>query len=107
MFEPRDQIRAMSGYHSPQVDVPIRLNTNESPFAPPEEWLRQLEGIVSTIDWNRYPDRSATELRRTIAQRHGVRPEQVFVANGSNEVIQTILLAYGGAKFGSDSCCHC
>ena len=97
MFEPRDQIRAMSGYHSPQVDVTIRLNTNESPFAPPEEWLRQLEGIVSTIDWNRYPDRSATELRRTIAQRHGVRPEQVFVANGSNEVIQTILLAYGGA----------
>ena len=87
----------MSGYHSPQVDVPIRLNTNESPFAPPEQWLRQLEGIVSTIDWNRYPDRSATELRRTIAQRHGVRPEQVFVANGSNEVIQTILLAYGGA----------
>jgi histidinol-phosphate aminotransferase len=87
----------MSGYHSPQVDVPIRLNTNESPFAPPEGWLRQLEAIVSEIEWNRYPDRASTELRRTIAQRHGVRPEQVFVANGSNEVIQTILLAYGGA----------
>ena len=97
IFEPRDQIRAMSGYHSPQVDVPIRLNTNESPFAPPEGWLRQLEAIVSEIEWNRYPDRASTELRRTIAQRHGVRPEQVFVANGSNEVIQTILLAYGGA----------
>lgn len=49
MFEPRDQIRAMSGYHSPQVDVPIRLNTNESPFAPPEEWLRQLEELFQQL----------------------------------------------------------
>jgi histidinol-phosphate aminotransferase len=49
------------------------------------------------VQWNRYPDRAATELRATIARRHNVAPENIFVANGSNEVLQTILLAYGGA----------
>lgn len=87
----------MSGYHSPQVDVAIRLNTNESPFAPPQEWVASLGGIAESVQWNRYPDRGAQELSETIAKRHGVSSDQVFVANGSNEVIQTILLAYGGS----------
>ena len=87
----------MSGYHSAQVDVPVRLNTNESPFSPPVAWLDAVADIAQSIQWNRYPDRAATELRETIARRHGVSPGNIFVANGSNEVIQTILLAYGGA----------
>lgn len=95
-FSPREQIREMSGYHSPQVDVPVRLNTNESPFPPPADWVKSMGAIAESIDWNRYPDRAATELCEAIARRHNVAPEQVFVANGSNEVIQTILLAYGG-----------
>ncbi len=86
----------MSGYHSPQVDVPVRLNTNESPFPPPAEWVASLAAIASDTEWNRYPDRSALRLRAEIAARHGVAVENVFVANGSNEVLQTILLAYGG-----------
>lgn len=86
----------MVGYHSPQVDVPVRLNTNESPFLPPEGWVNSLAEVSRTIAWNRYPDRSATELREVIARRHGVKSENVFVANGSNEVLQTILLTYGG-----------
>lgn len=96
IFEPRDQIRAMVGYHSAQVDVPIRLNTNESPFPPPAGWVEQLASVAASIEWNRYPDRAATELRTVIAARHGVSVENVFVANGSNEVLQTILLTYGG-----------
>ena len=87
----------MSGYHSAQVDVPVRLNTNESPFPPPDAWLDAVADIARSIQWNRYPDRAAIELRETIARRHVVSPENVFVANGSNEVLQTILLAYGGA----------
>ena len=87
----------MSGYHSAQVDVPVRLNTNESPFPPPDGWLDAAADIARSIQWNRYPDRAATELRETIARRHNVSPANVFVANGSNEVLQTILLAYGGA----------
>ncbi|MFI0461361.1 MAG: histidinol-phosphate transaminase [Ilumatobacteraceae bacterium] len=96
-FNPREQIQAMSGYHSAQVDVPVRLNTNESPFPPPAGWLDAVANIARNIQWNRYPDRAATELRETIARRHNVDPANIFVANGSNEVIQTILLAYGGA----------
>lgn len=96
IFEPRDQIRAMVGYHSAQVDVPIRLNTNESPFPPPAGWVQKLAEVASSIDWNRYPDRGATELRTVIAARHNVSTENIFVANGSNEVLQTILLTYGG-----------
>ena len=87
----------MSGYHSAQVDVPVRLNTNESPFPPPDAWLDAVADIARSIQWNRYPDRAVTELRETIARRHNVSLENIFVANGSNEVLQTILLAYGGA----------
>lgn len=93
----RNDLRALSGYHSPQVDVPIRLNTNEAPFAPPAEWLDEVAAAARDIDWNRYPDRAATELREGIAALHGVSVDQVFVANGSNEVLQSILLAYSGA----------
>lgn len=87
----------MAGYHSPQVDVPVRLNTNESPFPPPSGWLDDLARIASSIAWNRYPDRGAHDLRSAIADRHGVSVDNVFVANGSNEVLQTIFLAYAGA----------
>jgi histidinol-phosphate aminotransferase len=86
----------MDGYHSPQVDVAVRLNTNESPDAPPLEWTQAIERALSDIEWNRYPDRSAIELRSAIGELHGVGPEQIFVANGSNEVLQTVLLTFGG-----------
>ena len=92
----RPDLAAMEGYHSPQVDVSVRLNTNESPFAPPAEWTARLGDIARAVRWNRYPDREARELRAAIAARHGTSPDNVVVANGSNEVIQAILLAYGG-----------
>ncbi|MEY3615348.1 MAG: histidinol-phosphate aminotransferase [Actinomycetota bacterium] len=87
----------MSGYHSPQVTVKTRLNTNESPIAPPQEFVDALAAAVGDVRWNRYPDRAATELRTAIGALHGVGPENVFVANGSNEVLQAVLLAYAGA----------
>ena len=96
-IDPRSDIKVMSKYHSPQVDVPIRLNTNESPFDPPAAWLRDVNEALQDIHWNRYPDRGATKLRAAIAARHGVRVDNVFVANGSNEVLQTLLLTYAGA----------
>jgi histidinol-phosphate aminotransferase len=93
----RDDVRALEGYHSPQVDVRVRLNTNESPFPPPDAWRDAFAAELSRVEWNRYPDRGATELRSAIAALHGVGPDMVFAANGSNEVLQTILLTYGGA----------
>jgi histidinol-phosphate aminotransferase len=97
MIQPRDDVALMEGYHSPQVEVAVRLNTNESPEAPPAEWSRDLAEAVASVDWHRYPDRAALELRSAIGELHDVGPEQIFVANGSNEVLQTVMLTYGGA----------
>lgn len=93
---PRPDLGLREGYHSPQVDVPVRLNTNESPLPPPPEWSERLAEEVRLTRWNRYPDRAAMELRRALAELHGVRADQVFCANGSNEVLQSLCLAYGG-----------
>jgi len=95
-FLPRPDVALRSGYHSPQVDVDVRLNTNESPFPPPSGFLAALAASVAEVEWNRYPDRAAWALRERLAALHGVQPEQVFVANGSNEVLQTLTLTYAG-----------
>jgi histidinol-phosphate aminotransferase len=86
----------MDGYHSPQLEVGVRLNTNESPEPPPPGWREALAAVVDQLDWHRYPDREATALREGLGALHDVGPEQIFVANGSNEVLQCLLLAYGG-----------
>jgi histidinol-phosphate aminotransferase len=96
----RPQVRAdlalLSGYHSPQLDVAVRLNTNEAPEPPPTELLTRVAAALSEVEWNRYPDRDAAALRERIARLDGFEPAQVFAANGSNEVLQCLLLAYGG-----------
>ncbi len=93
----RPDLTALSGYHSPQVEVEVRLNTNESPLPPPAQWLDELRDELGRIDFNRYPDRTVAELRGALAQFHGTDTSRVFCANGSNEVLQCLLLAYGGA----------
>jgi len=92
----RPDLVALSGYHSAQVDVEVRLNTNESPLPPPPAWYDAVSAGLSEIAFNRYPDREARALREALADDHAVEPEQVYCANGSNEVIQALLLAYGG-----------
>ena len=94
--EPRADVALMEGYHSPQIDVDVRLNTNEAPGPPPAEFSARLGQALAEVEWHRYPDRSYRALRTAIAELHGVAPEQVFAANGSNEVLQTLCLTYGG-----------
>jgi histidinol-phosphate aminotransferase len=94
--EPTDNLGSLHGYHSPQVDVEVRLNTNESPYSPPAEWVGSVVAEIERIEFNRYPDRNALELRGALAELHGVATDNVFVANGSNEVLQTLFLTYGG-----------
>lgn len=92
----RPDLKTLSGYLSPQVDVEVKLNTNESPLPPPREWLEELRAELGQLEFNRYPDRDARALRSALAKLHGVDVEEVFCANGSNEVLQCLLLAYGG-----------
>ncbi|MGQ0616379.1 MAG: histidinol-phosphate transaminase [Acidimicrobiia bacterium] len=94
---PRDDVALMAGYHSPQVEVKVRLNTNEAPMPPPAAFARDLAEEIGRIEWNRYPDRAAMRLRQSIGELHGVDPARVLAANGSNEVLQTLCLTYGGA----------
>jgi histidinol-phosphate aminotransferase len=93
----RADLAAMTGYHSPQVEVDVRLNTNESPWPPPSEFAAAVATAARSLDWHRYPDRRALALRRAVGARFGLGPEQVFCANGSNEVLQTILLTFAGS----------
>jgi histidinol-phosphate aminotransferase len=86
----------MEGYHSPQVAVEVRLNTNESPVPPPAELTADLAAALADVAWHRYPDRGAKALRGAIGEGYGQPAARVFAANGSNEVLQSILLAYGG-----------
>ena len=72
----RDDLQAVEGYHSPQVSVRVRLNTNESPEPPPAAWRDALAAELSRLEWHRYPDRAATDLREAIGALHGVPPNR-------------------------------
>ncbi|MFD5890296.1 histidinol-phosphate transaminase [Streptomyces sp. NPDC060334] len=100
----RDELRGKSPYGAPQLDVPVQLNTNENPYELPEELVRRIAERVAEAarTLNRYPDRDAIELRTELAAyltrtgRHPVARENVWAANGSNEVLQQLLQAFGG-----------
>ena len=92
----RADLAGLEGYHSPQVAVDVRLNTNESPYPPPTAWREAYLEELESVPFHRYPDREATALRAAIAGTHGVAPEWVLAAKGSNEILQLACLAYGG-----------
>ncbi|MET7474537.1 histidinol-phosphate transaminase [Streptomyces sp. NPDC005648] len=100
----RDELRGKSPYGAPQLDVPVRLNTNENPYRLPEALVERITERVreAARDLNRYPDRDAVELRTRLAEYltdtsgHRVGPANVWAANGSNEVIQQLLQTFGG-----------
>jgi histidinol-phosphate aminotransferase len=74
----------------------VRLNTNECPYPLPSPFAEELAKAVGEIAFNRYPDRDAVALRRALSEHAGHLVEGVWVANGSNEIIEQLLLAYGG-----------
>jgi histidinol-phosphate/aromatic aminotransferase/cobyric acid decarboxylase-like protein len=82
----RDDLAGMVPYGAPQLDVPVRLNTNETPYAVPADVLDALAEAVRGLELHRYPDREATELREALALHTGHGFEGTWAANGSNEV---------------------
>ncbi len=93
---PRPGLRQEEPYRSPQRPVPIRLNTNECPYPLPPGFAADLRSTLARLSLNRYPDWEAVELRGLLAERTGWPVEGVVLGNGSNEIIQQLLLAYGG-----------
>jgi histidinol-phosphate aminotransferase len=100
----RDDLRGRTPYGAPQLDVPVRLNTNENPFPPPDALVADVAQAVreAATALHRYPDRDAVELRRDLAgylsESTGVplHERNLWAANGSNEILQQILQAFGG-----------
>ena len=100
----RDDLRGASPYGAPQLDVAVRLNTNENSYPVPDAVVKQLVAEVAAVakSLNRYPDREFTALRRDLAAYLSntagveVTPEQVWAGNGSNEVLQQLVLAFAG-----------
>ncbi len=93
---PRPGLRDIEPYEAPQLDVRVRLNTNECPYPLPEPFRRDLSDAVGDLSLNRYPDREAETLRSRLADLHGHTLEGTWVANGSNEILIQLLQAYGG-----------
>ncbi len=100
----RDELIGIEPYGAPQLDVPVQLNVNENPYPPSEECVADIARSVmsAAASLNRYPDREFTELRAGLAAylstESGVSlvPEQIWAANGSNEVMLQLLQAFGG-----------
>ncbi|SDZ10580.1 histidinol-phosphate aminotransferase [Amycolatopsis xylanica] len=100
----REDLRGKSPYGAPQLDIPVRLNTNENPYPPPDALVADVTEAVreAAANLHRYPDRDAVELRRDLAAylttSTGVAltERNLWAANGSNEILQQILQAFGG-----------
>lgn len=93
----REDLADVEPYGAPQMDVTVRLNTNETPWPPPAVFTQQLATRIGALGLHRYPDRRAWALRAALAERFGVTPDRTWAANGSNEVLLQLFQAYGGA----------
>ena len=100
----RPDLRGRTAYGAPQLDVPVRLNTNENSYDVPAEVVDAVVAGVAEVagSLNRYPDREFTDLRKDLAayltatSGVPVAPDQVWAGNGSNEVLLHLLQAFGG-----------
>lgn len=100
----REELRGLKPYGAPQLDVPVQLNVNENPYGPSPECVADVAAAVVEVagSLNRYPDREFTELREALAAYldrdapSGISADQVWAANGSNEVMLQLLQAFGG-----------
>jgi histidinol-phosphate aminotransferase len=100
----RPDLRGKSPYGAPQLKVPVRLNTNENPHPPSQALIDDVAASVRAVagELHRYPDRDAVALRTDLAAylagRTGVplTVDNIWAANGSNEILQQLLQAFGG-----------
>lgn len=100
----RDDLRGKSPYGAPQLVVPVQLNTNENPHPPSKALVDDVVRSVreAAVGLHRYPERDAVDLRRDLATyltaQTGIRLsiENIWAANGSNEILQQLLHAFGG-----------
>ena len=96
----RPELVGEQPYGAPQLDVPVMLNVNENPYPPSPKVRQQMAAAIGELaaTVNRYPDREARALREDLADYlgFGLEADQIWVGNGSNEVMTHLLQAFGG-----------
>jgi histidinol-phosphate aminotransferase len=96
----RPELVGQKPYGAPQLDVPVCLNVNENPYPPSEQVINKIAAAVAEAgrSMNRYPERDALALRGDLARYlgHGLGADQIWAANGSNEVMLHVLMAFAG-----------
>lgn len=92
----RPSVRELKAYHVSEPDVAVKLHANESPFNLSKKLKERIAKEIETLDFNRYPDPSCTMLRNAFASKIGISPAQMLLGNGSDELIQMIIMAFGG-----------
>jgi histidinol-phosphate aminotransferase len=96
----RPELEGEEPYGAPQLDVPVLLNVNENPYPPGAAVIEDIARAITAAaaSMNRYPERDAIALRADLARYlgHGLRAENIWAANGSNEVMTHVLGAFGG-----------
>ena len=92
----RGQVKGMKAYHVDEPDVLVKLHANESPYNLSEKAREAIAKEIRNLAFNRYPDPSCLELRSALGEKLGVNPDQVALGNGSDELIQMIMMVFGG-----------
>ncbi len=92
----RPEVLGLAAYHVDGAAYPVKLDANESPFEPSAALQEALREAMRGIPLHRYPDSEAQELRHLLARRLGVSADQLLLGNGSDELIQIILMAVAG-----------
>lgn len=95
-FGIRPDLESVIPYVSPQMPARFRMNTNETPYPPPEALVEEVSDEIKKVALNRYPDRDATDLYEAISDHAAWPREGLWVANGSNEVFMHLFLGFGG-----------
>src|SRR3990172_2864279 len=92
----RPQVRKLAAYHIDETPTRIKLDAMENPFPMPDDVRQKIAEAAKNAAINRYPDPSAKKLKQAIAGMWGMEPGQMVLGNGSDELIQAVILAFGG-----------
>ncbi len=96
VLSPRKTVAKLKAYDPGKHEVDINLSANENPYDLPEELKAQVVKVSADMAFNRYPDPEARDLRSAIARRYGLKPDNVVMGNGGDELLLSLLLAFGG-----------
>ena len=89
-------VRGLAAYHIDESPVRVKLDAMENPFVLPDNIRKEIGKAAQQALINRYPDPSAKKLKQSIARYWKMDPERMLLGNGSDELIQAIILAFGG-----------